>query len=157
MEHIGGTVSKVMPIRKNVFSDLPQEKQRVVMQMAGPWGCWSFAREAYEAITQQGEKITDGERIMKAGSMADSSLSCLRRCMDMLNQSEDDTISTMEATSKWLLERDYVGLPTPLNSHGIRQRKSAKEMIEDMKRYSKTKSDYEKLNRQQAERTETRR
>lgn len=135
MTDISGICEQVEGSGKSIFDGMPRDKYLQLMQMCGPCGCWQNAGRAYDTITDSVEKLTESQRLIRVGVFAESSLSAFGRCMEMLGKNLEDTLATMDATSKWLVEKGWDGLPAPENAHGYRVRKTARQLYDDMVRF----------------------
>lgn len=120
-----------------VFDNIPEKKAEIIRAMTL---CWRTAWNAYNAAMGYHGEDTDEKKIMGCGSHADIFFIQFRSVQFLLgNESVDSVLKKMNATSRWLEERGWTHLPTPVDQDGVRHEKTADGMYEDMKRFSDTK------------------
>lgn len=124
------------------FNSIPNGKRIVITQMAAPWGCWDMARGAYETAANSSPEMSEDTRLLKTGTYAEGCLLAFRRCMELLGKGKNDTLKTMDETSRWLKRNGWNGLPEPTNRIGMAIKKTAADMYADMVRFSDARREY---------------
>ena len=124
------------------FKSIPNDKRMTIIQMAAPWGCWDMARVAYESAANSSPEMSEDTRLLKTGTYAEGCLQAFRRCMGLLGKGRDETLRTMDDTSRWLKRNGWNGLPEPTNRIGMTIRKTAADMYADMERFAAARREY---------------
>lgn len=119
-----------------VFDNIPDEKAAIIKAMIH---CWKYADHAYDSATGRNGEDTDEKRIMSCGCFADMCIYQFNHLRSILNTSTDNLLRMMDNTSAWLKERDWHSLPSPVDARGVEHNKTAREMYDDMIRYSKVR------------------
>lgn len=122
-----------------IFDKMPEDKKLIIDQMAGPWGMWQCANDAYIYATDKNKK--EHERILCVGAMSDMALQRFRNLREMLGMSVDETLEVMQNTSKWLEKVGWISMPKPYDENGVQLIKTARGLYQDMLDFSKARSE----------------
>lgn len=148
-ENMSEDMKRAFVVYHKIFDNMPAKKKTIVNKMFGGGGYTQIAMEAYEAVINK--DYTDTQRIYQVGNWADMSLANLRSVMLLLEKNLEDTLKTIDETGAWLEAQGWHGLPSPVDQNGVRRKKTAHDIYNDMVRFSKTRLEYAKQTELQRE------
>lgn len=130
---LGGTLKAAYEKWKEVFGNLPQDKLLVFEQMSA---FFTNCNNAYLAFFSKCE-MDDKERIFSVGGSAYLATLHFNNIKRLLQKNEDkDVCAAIDATSRWLQDKGWFGLPAPYDGNGNKVYKTAWGCISDMRQFN---------------------
>jgi hypothetical protein len=147
---------KLFDIDESTLSEMSKEKYKIYKEIFGSLECdrllvmnqmcsiFEISNVAYRAIAAIGKYHTEISGVCEAGCAAQQVMIHFEILKETLKGNEQEIIEKIDATSKYLKDKGWYGLPEPLDSEGCKHIKTADGLISDMRRYAKAFTDLQK-------------
>lgn len=129
-------------IYREIFENLDPDKSYILNQMCS---MFEVASAAYREVASIGKFASEATGIGATGCLAQQVMIHFDILKEAYKCSESELIEKIDATSKWLKEKGWYGLPEPNDENGCRHIKTADGLVSDMRRYINL---YEQLRKQ---------
>lgn len=126
-----------------IFDGLDANRRLAINQMCS---LFEIASVAYKSIAGIGIYYSEVGGVCEAGACAEQYMihyGILRELYG--NCSDDDMIKRIDATSEWLKNKDWYGIPDPVDREGVKHMKTAAGMHDDMKKFISAYADIKKV------------
>lgn len=128
-------------IYKEIFGSLEGDRLLAMNQMCS---MFEISNVAYRAIAAIGKYHTEVSGVCEAGCAAQQVMIHFEILKSTLKCDEQETIKKIDATSKYLKDKGWYGLPEPLDAEGCKHIKTADGLVSDMRRYAQAFSNLQK-------------
>ena len=121
-----------------IYDGLSEEKTFCIDQMCN---MFKTANAAYHAISGIGKYYNAVSGMCEAGANASQFEIHMNILLEKYGCTVDELDKKIDATSEWLKERGWFGIPEPYDKDGHKHIKTAYAMRADMEKYIKTYTD----------------
>lgn len=119
-------------IYRSIFEGLEPDRLYILNQMCN---MFEVANAAYREVASIGKFSDAATGIGATGCLAQQVMVHFDILKETYKCSESELIQKIDATSKWLKDKGWYGLPEPNDENGCRHIKTADGLVSDMRKY----------------------